>query len=239
MTSRPQSADERRQTPPGQPLAVTAAPHEGETRVSAVFTALARAIPPEGLTLQDLLARLGERGPLLVCILVTVPFLLPVSIPGSSIPLGVIIALNGISLLTHRAPWLPGRLRHRRLAADALLGVCARGARLFTRLERFIHPRVPPLTHGPTMGCVNGLFLVLSGVLLMAPLPLPLSNTLPAYGALWLAAGRARRVWRRGRLHHAAADPQLLHRRSGTGGDRGEGRAKLSLRRSMTADGSW
>jgi hypothetical protein len=62
MTSRPQSADERRQTPPGQPLAVTAAPHEGETRVSAVFTALARAIPPEGLTLQDLLARLGERG---------------------------------------------------------------------------------------------------------------------------------------------------------------------------------
>jgi hypothetical protein len=193
MTSRPQSADERRQTPPGQPLAVTAAPHEGETRVSAVFTALARAIPPEGLTLQDLLARLGERGPLLVCILVTVPFLLPVSILGSSIPLGVIIALNGISLLTHRAPWLPGRLRHRRLAADALFGVCARGARLFTRLERFIHPCVPPLTHGPTMGRVNGLLLVLSGVLLMAPLPLPLSNTLPAYGALLLAAGSLER----------------------------------------------
>jgi hypothetical protein len=193
MTSRPQSADERRQTPPGQPLAVTAAPHEGETRVSAVFTALARAIPPEGLTLQDLLARLGERGLLLVCILVTVPFLLPVSIPGSSIPFGVIITLNGISLLTHRAPWLPDRLRHRRLAADTLFGVCARGARLFTRLERFIHPRVPPLTHGPTMGHVNGLLLVLSGVLLMAPLPLPLSNTLPAYGALLLAAGSLER----------------------------------------------
>jgi len=184
MTSRPQSADERRQTPPGQLLAVTAAPHEGESRVSAVFTALARAIPPEGLTLQDLLARLGERGLLLVCILVTGPFLLPVSIPGSSMPFGVMIALNGIGLLTHRAPWLPGHLWHRRLAADALFGVCTRRARLFTRLERFIHPRVPPLTHGPTMGHVNGLLLVLSGVLLMAPLPLPVSNTLPAYGTL-------------------------------------------------------
>src|SRR5882724_1435201 len=47
----------------------------------------------------------------------TVPCLLPVSIPGSSLAFGAIIALNGISLLTHRGPWLPGRLRHRRLAA--------------------------------------------------------------------------------------------------------------------------
>jgi hypothetical protein len=148
MTSRPQSDDERRQTPPSRPIAMIAAPHEGESRVSAVFAALARAISPEGLTLQDLLAWLGERG-----------------------------------LLTHRAPWLPGRLWHHRLAADALFGVCTRRARLFTRLERFIDPRVPPLTHGPTMGHVNGLLLVLSGVLLMAPLPLPMSNTLPAYGA--------------------------------------------------------
>jgi hypothetical protein len=172
---------------------MTATPQEGETGVSGVFTARARAILPEGLTLQDLLARLGERGLLLLCILLTVPFLLPVSIPGSSLPFGAIIALNGISLLTHRGPWLPGRLRHRRLAADALFGVCARGAQLFTRLERFIHPRLPPLTHGPTMGRINGLLLVLSGVLLMAPLPLPLSNTLPAYGTLLLAAGSLER----------------------------------------------
>jgi hypothetical protein len=106
---------------------MTAAPYEGETRVSAVCTALARAIPPEGLSLQELLARLGERGLLLLCILVTVPFLLLLSIPGSSMPFGVIIALNGIGLVTHRAPWLPGRLRHHRLAADTLFSVCARG----------------------------------------------------------------------------------------------------------------
>jgi hypothetical protein len=75
--------------------------------MSAVFAALARAMPPEGLTLREILAQLGERGLLLLCVLVTVPFLLPVSVPGSSVPVGVIIALNGISLLSHRTPWLP------------------------------------------------------------------------------------------------------------------------------------
>ena len=50
-------------------------------------------------------------------------------------------------------------------------------------------PRLWPLTHGPTIGRLNGILLALSGILLMSPLPLPLSNTLPAYGALFLAAG--------------------------------------------------
>jgi hypothetical protein len=62
MTSSPPSYDELCQTPPGQPIAMTAALHKRETRVSAVFMALARALPPAGLTLQDLLARLGAGG---------------------------------------------------------------------------------------------------------------------------------------------------------------------------------
>ncbi len=64
---------------------------------------------------------------------------------------------------------------------------------MFKRLERLIHPRLLPLTHGPTVGRFNGVLLGLSGVLLMAPLPLPFSNTLPAYGVLFLAAGTLER----------------------------------------------
>jgi hypothetical protein len=64
---------------------------------------------------------------------------------------------------------------------------------VFKRLERLIHPRLLPITHGPTLGRFNGLLLAFSGILLMSPLPLPLSNTLPAYGALFLAAGTLER----------------------------------------------
>jgi hypothetical protein len=166
---------------------------QGHTYVSAGLAEIIRAMPAEGLTLRGLLERLGERSLLILCMVLTLPFLLPVSIPGTSVPFGMIIALNGIGILTHTAPWLPDRVMNRRLAADALRPVLARGIRLFISLERWVHPRLWLLTHGPTIGRFNGLLLMLSGLLLMVPLPLPFANALPAYGALFLAAGSLER----------------------------------------------
>lgn len=166
---------------------------QGNTCVSAGLAEMIREMPAEGLTLRGLLERLGEHGLLILCMVLTLPFLLPVSIPGTSLPFGMIIALNGVGILTHRAPWLPDRLMNRRLAADALRPVLARGTRLFIGLERWVHPRLWPLTHGPTIGRFNGILLMLSGLLLMVPLPLPFANALPAYGALFLAAGSLER----------------------------------------------
>jgi hypothetical protein len=150
-------------------------------------------MPAGGLTLQGLLERLGNRGLLIFCLVLTMPFLLPVSIPGSSIPFGVVIALVAVGLVTRRAPWLPKRLMHRRLARGHVVPMLEKGARLFARLERLMHPRLLPLTHGATVGRVNGILLGLTGLLMMAPLPLPLSNTLPAYGVLCLALGSVER----------------------------------------------
>jgi hypothetical protein len=168
-------------------------PPQVDTRVSTVLGKIGRSIPAEGLTLRQLLDRLGERGLLIFCMVLTVPFLLPISIPGSSIPFGLIIALNAIGVITDRSPWLPERLMRRRLTAEHLGKVLEKGEKLFQRLERLFHPRLLPLTHGPTMGRLNGVLLMLSGILLMSPLPLPLSNTLPAYGVLFLAAGTLER----------------------------------------------
>lgn len=164
-----------------------------DQRVSAVLSEVIRTMPAEGLTLQGLLDRLGDRGLLILCMVLTMPFLLPVSIPGSSIPFGVLIALIAVGLVTHRAPWLPARLMHRRLARGQVVPLLEKGARLFARLERLVHPRLWPLTHGATLGRFNGILLGLTGLLMMAPLPLPLSNTLPAYGVLFLALGSVER----------------------------------------------
>jgi hypothetical protein len=164
-----------------------------DQRVSAVLSEVIRTMPAGGLTLQGLLERLGDRGLLIFCMVLTMPFLLPVSIPGSSIPFGVVIALIAVGIVTHRAPWLPDRLMSRRLAGGHVVPMLEKGARLFARLERLIHPRLLPLTHGATVGRFNGILLGLTGLLMMAPLPLPLSNTLPAYGVLFLALGSLER----------------------------------------------
>jgi hypothetical protein len=193
-TQSPPEPQPRRDAADAGPQAETSLPgHAPAPRVSAVLFEVIRTMPAEGLTLRGLLERLGDRGLLILCMVLTMPFLLPVSIPGSSIPFGVLIALIAVGLVTHRAPWLPNRLMHRRLARGHVVPMLEKGARLFARLERLIHPRLWPLTHGATVGRFNGILIGLTGLLMMAPLPLPLSNTLPAYGVLLLALGSVER----------------------------------------------
>ena len=164
-----------------------------EKPVSAVLSEIIRMLPAEGLTLQTLLEWLGERGLLIFCMILTMPFLLPVSIPGTSTPFGLLIALNAIGLALHKSPWLPARLMNRQVAMHQLVPMLAKGVRLFARLEKLIRPRLLPLTHRATIGRFNVILLGFSGLLLTAPLPLPFSNTLPAYGVLFLAMGSLER----------------------------------------------
>src|SRR5262245_56601381 len=164
-----------------------------EKPVSATLCDLIYRIPAEGLTLQTLFDWLGERSLLIYSIILTIPFLLPVSIPGTSTPFGFLIALNAVGLMLQKPPCVPTRLMSHHLARHQLVPVLEKGSQLFARLEKLIRPRLLLLTHRATIGRLNILLLGFSGLLLAVPLPLPLSNTLPAYGALLLAVGSLER----------------------------------------------
>lgn len=156
---------------------------------SVVLAELASSLPPGGLTLRELLDRIRARGLLALCMVLTVPFLLPVSIPGSSTPFGLVIALIGLGAAAGRPPRLPGRFVDHPIGADRLLPVLERGAWLLARIERLARPRLAFLAREGAQARANALVMVFSALLLTAPLPLPFSNTLPAYGVLFLAAG--------------------------------------------------
>jgi hypothetical protein len=161
--------------------------------ISQVLSEIASSMHVDGLTLYELLERLGERGLLMLSLVLTIPFLLPISIPGSSVPFGLIIALVGMGIITNRSPWLPARLMNRRLSAEKLILMLERGAKLFARIERLTHPRLLILTHGVALTRLNGILLVVSALLLMAPFPIPGSNLPPAYAILFLAIGSMER----------------------------------------------
>jgi len=152
------------------------------------------SIQGEYLTLRELLERIGEQGLLLFCMILTLPFLFPVSIPGVSTVFGAAIILIGIGVTLNRLPWLPERLMIRQIATERLIPVLKKGADFLTRIERFVRPRLPFFTHTAAMNRFNGFMLVASGVLLMFPLGLvPFSNTLPALAILFLAVGMLQR----------------------------------------------
>lgn len=148
----------------------------------------------ETVTLREVLALLGEQGLLVFCVFLTLPFLLPVSIPGVSTAFGAVIILLGIGIVVNRVPWLPAALMLRPLRVASLVPMLERGADFAARFDRFIHPRLRYLTASAALNRIHGLALTLSGLLLIVPLGfIPLSNTLPALAILFLALGMLQR----------------------------------------------
>jgi hypothetical protein len=166
-------------------------------RTETVRDALERAIASltrPTVTLRELLAIIGDHGPLLLCALLSIPFLIPVSIPGVSTIFGLAILLLAIGITLNRTPWLPARVMDRAVDAQKLKGVLERGVKLILRIEAVISRRIEVLTAGSFAGRVNGLAIVAGALLLMLPLGLvPFSNTLPAFAILFLSIGMSQR----------------------------------------------
>jgi hypothetical protein len=146
------------------------------------------------VTLREILNVIGREGMLVFCIFLTLPFMVPVSIPGVSTVFGLVIGLVGVGIMTHRPPWLPDRLMRKQFPAEKLRLALERGAVWIHRLGRISRPSIPVLTHGIGMARVNGLMLIAGALLLMAPFGLiPFSNTLPGLAILFLAIGMLQR----------------------------------------------
>ncbi|HLP42643.1 MAG TPA: exopolysaccharide biosynthesis protein, partial [Fibrobacteria bacterium] len=156
---------------------------------SQLLSELMHRVPEEGMSLRGLIHSLGERGLLMACMVFCIPSMLPIPMPGISIPQGFIIGLIGLGLLLNRAPMLPERLLEFRLAHRSLFLILEKGASLFARIEKLSFPRLDILTRGFLIRTVNGTLLVAGSALLMAPFPIPFSNVLPAYAILFLAFG--------------------------------------------------
>ena len=142
------------------------------------------------VTLREIINVIGREGMLVFCIFLTLPFMVPVSIPGISTLFGLAIGLIGLGIMTHRPPWLPDRLIRKKFPAHRLRLALEKGTIWIHRLERISRPSIPVLTHGSGMARINGLMLIAGALLLMAPFGLiPFSNTLPGLAILFLATG--------------------------------------------------
>jgi hypothetical protein len=145
---------------------------------------------------KDRPAHLGEvlvategRGYDLLLVLIALPFISPIPLPGLSIPFGLAVTLLGTQLALVRKPWLPQRLLQRELPAQTLAKWLGAASRITKWLEYFLRPRLGFVHSYVIFSQVTGCLIALSGLMLMLPLPLPFSNSLPAWTVLLLAAG--------------------------------------------------
>jgi len=160
-------------------------------RLSDALRRVLEAAKGGPLTVREMITIMHGRGLMMIVILLCLPFLTPVAIPGISIPFGLAISLCGMRIAFGQKPWLPGFILNRRISYFVLENMVGFGSRVYEKAEKIIRPRLTVIFHGRAMRMVIGLAIALAGVLLSLPIPPPflLTNTIPGFAIIFLALG--------------------------------------------------
>ena len=153
------------------------------------------------LTLNQLMLSLERRGPLALIIMLCLPFMTPISLPGVSNVFGAVILYLAVRIFLGLPAGLPHRLGQRTIQGPLLSRVVRASLKALRWLERGIHPR--PTSWVTTLAArrFNASLIFLGGLLLALPLPptIPCSNLVPAAGIILLACSMAeedgRTIW--------------------------------------------
>jgi hypothetical protein len=160
-------------------------------RISDALRRMLREANGQAMTVREMVKILHGRGLQFVVILLCLPFLAPVTIPGISMPFGLAIALSGLRIAFGHRPWLPEFILNHRISFPVLEKMVHFGCAIYEKVEKVIRSRLYVLLDGPGMGMLIGLAIALSGVFLSLPIPppFPLTNTIPGFAIICLSLG--------------------------------------------------
>lgn len=153
------------------------------------FQTIAHKAHPDGLTIEGTLATCGRRSHALCILIFSLPFAQPIPLLGLSTPLGLVIALFGIFLALDRQIWLPSWLLRQHLNGKIVVRCCQVMIKILNRTEKLIRPRFGTWLFHPGTRALNGFLIVIFSGLLALPLPIPMSNIVPAYFLILNAFG--------------------------------------------------
>jgi hypothetical protein len=159
------------------------------TKLSDDLRAILDRAGGKALSLRQIVEILHGRGIDVVIIILVLPFCQPIPLPGLSTPFGLALMLVGLRIALRQKPWLPEWMLRREISNETLTKIVNGAVAVAKRLEKLIHPRMRFMKHWWSFNAVNGLAIVSSSFLLMLPLPIPFSNTIPAWSILLLALG--------------------------------------------------
>jgi hypothetical protein len=145
----------------------------------------------EPLTLGAVFDAIGKSSYSFICIVLTLPFLQPISLGPLATVGGLTFAAMGWQRMRgYPAPLLPTRVRATQMTAktwDVLLGVCLKIMRF---CKKFTRPRFEAWVTGERGGQVFGWISIPAGLLMSIPFfGLPFNNLLPALAILFVCIG--------------------------------------------------
>jgi hypothetical protein len=141
------------------------------------------------VTLRAVLYTLRNRAYMLIVILLALPFVQPIPLPGLSTPFGLAIVLISLRLSLGQRPWLPKRIQRLKIPPGFFPKMIKAAAKVIRFLEKFLSPRWLVLTESGVLRQLHAVVMLAAAAILLLPLPIPFSNNLPAWAILLVACG--------------------------------------------------
>ncbi len=160
--------------------------------LSKTLNNLLRGLPQgEMVTVNWMISKTEGRGIYLVFIWLSLPFVVPVSIPGFSVLIGFVFLCLCWSLLLGDVGRLPRFIGDRPLPLNRESRFFRASMRFLIWLERWVKPRKSEWIHWHSVSTLNTLLLAFLAFLLVCPVPgvIPFTNSLPTYAIIAIAAG--------------------------------------------------
>lgn len=135
----------------------------------------------------DVLEEIGEGSFGFVCLLISLPFLIPVSLGPISTAAGAAFLTLGWQMVRgRRSPWLPKRLADLKLSQRQLELMLGASRRVLGWCRKISRERRTHWVDGQRGMTLAGWLIILGGILIAVPLPgLPLTNTIPALSVIF------------------------------------------------------
>lgn len=153
-----------------------------------LMEALERA-PPGPVSLRIFFKALQGRGKPLILLLLSLPFCLPLQIPGTSTLFGIAILFIGIRLAFGKKIWLPKFLLDKKISLKTCKKIFHHALWIINKLKKITRSRLGLICKHKVSHLVHGLFIALLGFFLALPLPIPLTNLIAAWGIFFVSLG--------------------------------------------------
>lgn len=157
-----------------------------DTGLIAALAVIAAEAPDEGLTLNGLLSRLGDRAFGVAMFTLAAPCCIPLLFVLPQIVSVPMLVIAAQMLWGREEPWLPQNLGNRRVAKDTLVQLAVSARKYFGWLERLGRPRLQRFT-GMWGERVCGVFFVI--FILSILIPFPFTNGVPAAAIVCASLG--------------------------------------------------
>jgi len=134
----------------------------------------------------NILAGRGYPALIVVC---SLPFCLPITIPGLSTPFGSVLALMGLRIALGQRPCWPQWILKKQVKGHHVDLIVEKTIAAVKWLQHIVRPRLVFLTTTPILHRAHGVLIFLLSILLALPLPIPFTNTLSAIPIFCLGMG--------------------------------------------------